>query len=270
MIRIYSLTGFVLALAICASAGCARQKQGWEVNDMNRPIPKRITPGDFSTQDHVGAAPSDALVLFDGHDLSHWKAEQGEAKWFVKDGILEINPKSGSILSNESFGDCQLHVEWQTPPDVKGQGQGRGNSGVYVMGRFEVQVLDTYDNRTYADGMAGAIYGQYPPIVNPARPAGQWQIYDIIFRRPRVDSQGKVLKPARMTVLFNGIVVQDDMKLLGPTEPHVLANYPRGFSTSAPVLLQDHGSVVRYRNIWVRNLPEEKEAPPTRPSTETK
>ena len=268
MLRIH-IIGLLLSLTLSA---CARhaphiQTPSWEVNDLARPQPPRITPGEFSTQDRPGTPPSDAVVLFDGHDLSHWRGEKGEPQWLVNAGVLEIKPHSGSIATKESFGDCQLHIEWQTPPEVKGAGQARGNSGVFLMSLFEVQVLDTHENRTYADGMAGSIYGQYPPIVNAAGPAGQWQVYDILFRRPRVNANGTIATPAIMTVLFNGVVVQDHMKLIGPTNHHILATWQPPIPTTGPLMLQDHGAVVRYRNIWIRNLPEEKEVAPIRASS---
>ncbi len=247
-----------------AMSSAHSQAEGWEVNDMNRPVPPLVTPGEFSTQAHVGTAPSDAIVLFDGKDLSKWKSDKGAAEWIVHDGIMEIKPHSGSISTKDEFGDCQLHIEWQTPPDVKGEGQLRGNSGVFLQGLYEAQVLDTRTNRTYADGMAGSLYGQYPPIVNAARPAGEWQVYDIVFRPARVDDKGHVTKPARMTVFLNNILVQDDMELIGPSSHHVLVSYPNVMPAKGPITLQDHGDKVFYRNIWLRPIPAEKEKPPVR------
>jgi len=236
------------------------RQDGWEVNDMKRPVPATVTPGE-----QVGMPPSDANVLFDGKDLSKWESEKGDAApWTVDNGILEIKPHTGYIHTKQEFGDCQLHVEWQTPPDVKGDGQARGNSGVFLMGLYEIQVLDTLKNRTYADGMAGSIYGQYPPLANAARPAGQWQTYDIVFRHPRLDPAGAVKEPAVLTVFFNGVLVQDHMPVLGPTQHHALTTYPATNIAKGPLALQDHGDIVHYRNIWIREIPEEKPVAPVR------
>jgi hypothetical protein len=193
-------------------------------------------------------------VLFDGKDVSGWCSLDGSpAKWIAKDGALECVKDSGYIRTLQNFGDCQLHVEWAAPEPPQGESQGRGNSGVFLMGLYEVQVLDSYQNTTYADGGAGAAYGQYPPLVNPARPPGQWQTYDIIFTRPRFDDQGKLLSPARLTVLFNGVLVQNHVALTGPTgwmkrEPY------QPHADKLPLSLQDHGNPVRFRNLWVRDL----------------
>src|SRR2546422_8377919 len=171
--------------------------------------PKIINPG---------PPPSDAIILFDGEDLSQWKCDKdgGPAKWVVKDGVATVNG-TGGISTTRGFGDCQLHLEWASPAEVKGQGQGRGNSGVYLQGRYEVQVLDSYDNKTYYHGQAGAIYKQHAPLVNACRPPGEWQTYDIIYHAPRFDSEDKLLKPATITVLQNGVLVQDNVEIKGPT-----------------------------------------------------
>src|ERR1044071_5608519 len=167
-----------------------------------------------------GPPPSDAIVLCAGKDLSQWQIERngGPAKWDVQDGVATVN-STGSISTRQGFGDCQLHVEWASPAVVKGQGQGRGNSGVYLQGRYEVQVLDSYNNKTYFHGQAGSIYKQYAPLVNACRPPGEWQTYDIIYHAPRFDSAGKVLKPATITVLQNGVLIQDNVEIMGPTGP---------------------------------------------------
>ena len=208
------------------------------------PEPKVIDPG------QMGGPPSDAVVLFDGKSLSKWT--NGD-KWKVVDGVAI--PSETDIRTKDEFGDCQLHVEWATPAEVTGDGQGRGNSGVYLMGRYELQVLDSYNNKTYFDGQAGSIYKQHPPLVNVCRKPGEWQSYDVIFTAPRFDDSGKLLKPAYITVLQNGVLVQNHFELLGGTfyerppayEPHP----PRG-----PIQLQFHGNPVRYRNIWIREIPE--------------
>ncbi len=223
----------------------------YRVHDGTRPQPPVVTPGTASTQEAPGRPPSDAIVLFDGKDLSQWVGRKGPAAWTVKDGTMEVN-KTGGIKTKESFGDCQLHVEWASPTPPKGSDQGRGNSGVFLMGRYEVQVLDGYDNVTYADGGAGGVYGQWPPLVNACRKPGTWQSYDIIFRAPRF-ADGKLVEPAYITVLHNGVVVQDHAEILGATAWKRVAKYtPHG--EQAPISLQAHGAAVRYRNIWIRRL----------------
>ena len=220
---------------------------------MDRPQPRVVDPGPFTTS---ARPPSDAIILFDGTSLKNWRsadAADAPAKWQVAAGYMEVAPGTGSIATKEGFGDVQLHVEWAAPTPPKGEGKERGNSGVFLMGKYEVQVLDSYRNKTYPDGQAGAIYGQYPPLVNASRPPGQWQTYDIVFHRPRFDSQGKVERPARMTVFYNGVLVQDDMALVGPTSHGERAPYA-AHPDKLPLSLQDHGNRVRYRNIWVREL----------------
>lgn len=226
----------------------------WKIHDTDRPLPPVVTPGTPSTQENPGRAPSDAVILFDGKDLAHWlDKDGGPAKWRVENGYMEVLPKSGYIHTKQSFGDCQLHVEFAEPLPAKGESQDRGNSGVFLMGEYEVQVLDSYENKTYADGQAAAIYGQYPPLVNSSRPPGQWQSYDIIFHGPRFDAGGKLLRPARFTVFHNGVLVQDNVVPTGPTEHGERPPYKAG-PEKAPLALQDHGDLVRYRNIWIREL----------------
>ncbi|MCI0488376.1 MAG: DUF1080 domain-containing protein [Blastocatellia bacterium] len=213
--------------------------------------PSIVTPGRTDS-----ASPSDAIVLFDGKDLSKWRSAReggGEAKWQVREGYMQVQPGTGDIATREEFGDCQLHIEWATPAEVKGEGQGRGNSGVFLMERYEVQVLDSYNNKTYYHGQAGAVYKQYAPIVNASRGPGEWQSYDIIFKAPRFDEQGKVIERARMTVLHNGVLIQNNVEIYGNTwhdEPALyIAHGPK-----ASIKLQDHGDLLRYRNIWIRPL----------------
>jgi len=191
----------------------------WLEHDRNRPQPEVITPATPSTPEQPGRAPSDATVLFDGKDISQWASMDGSpTRWIMKDGYMECVRGSGYARTVQDFGDCQLHVEWATPIPPHGEGQGRGNSGVFFgMDRYEVQVLDSYDNKTYADGGAAAAYGQYPPLVNACLPPGQWQTYDIIWTAPRFDSSGKLLSPARLTVFQNGVLVQNNVELTGPT-----------------------------------------------------
>jgi hypothetical protein len=224
-------------------------RQRWKVHDIARPQPPVVTPG---TENRL--PPSDAIVLFDGRDLSGWvNLKTGEpAAWKVENGYLEVAPKTGDIRTKAEFGDCQLHVEFATPSEVIGSSQGRGNSGVFLMGRYEIQVLDGYDNRTYADGITGAIYGQYPPLVNASRRPGEWQSYDVIWIAPRFDGT-RLVSPAYETILHNGVVVQYHRELVGPTSHKITRPYePHG--PVGPLHLQDHSNPVRYRNIWYRPL----------------
>ncbi len=225
--------------------------QKWRVHDSKRPQPRAITPGTFSTQNAPGKPPSDAVVLFDGRDLSKWRSvKHGPAPWKLGKGYVEVVPESGDILTREEFGDCQLHVEWRTPAPPKGEGQDRGNSGVFLMGLYEIQVVNSYQNRTYADGHAAAIYGQYPPLVNASRKPGEWQVYDIIFTAPRF-KDGKLQTPAYVTVMHNGVLVHNHTAIMGPTEHRKLPTYV-AHGPRAPLRLQDHKNPVRFRNIWIR------------------
>lgn len=223
----------------------------WRVHDAERPQPKVVEPGSASTQAEPGKPPSDAVVLFDGKDLGAWKGRGGDAKWKVENGAMVVNG-TGDIETKEQFGDCQLHIEWSTPAEVKGHSQERGNSGVFLMGRYEVQVLDSFDNVTYADGQAAALYGQTPPLVNACRKPGEWQTYDIVFEVPRFEGE-RLVKAGRVTVFHNGVLVQHAQELLGDTAHRAVAAYhphpPQG-----PIRLQDHGNPVRYRNIWLRRI----------------
>lgn len=227
----------------------------WRVHDRARPQPAVVTPGTFSTQEEAGKAPSDAIVLFDGKSLDAWKSDKGggEAKWKVENGYVEVVAKSGGISTKETFGDCQLHVEWMSPEPPSGKDQNRGNSGIFLMGRYELQVLDSFQSETYADGMAGAMYGQYPPQVNAALPPGKWQVYDVIFHAPEFETSGQVRKPARMTVFLNGVLVQNNVELMGQTSHLKLAGY-KAHAETLPISLQDHAHPVRFRNIWVRPI----------------
>ncbi len=226
----------------------------WHVHDGDRPQPPVVTPGACSTERVPGQAPSDAVVLFDGKDLAHWRNKRGEAAgWEVKDGAIVIKPGKGAIQSQEEFGDCQIHLEFASPVPPRGRDQDRGNSGILILGRYEVQILDSYGNLTYPDGQAAAIYGQYPPLVNASRPPGQWQSFDIIFNAPRFKPDGTLESPAFETVLHNGVVVHNHTAVLGPMVYRALAKYkPHG--PKGPIVLQDHGHPVRFRNIWVREI----------------
>jgi len=211
--------------------------------------PRVVTPGRTSAD-----PPSDAVVLFDGKSLANWRSSDGgPAKWQIRDGYMEVAAGTGDIQTADPFGDCQLHIEWATPSIVKGEGQERGNSGVFLMGHYEVQVLDSYDNKTYFHGQAGSVYKQYAPLVNASRPPGQWQSYDIIFRAPRFDEQGKAIERARVTVLHNGALIQNNVEIFGNTYNDRPAVYT-AHAALEPLRLQDHGNPVRYRNIWIRRL----------------
>jgi len=243
-----------IAFLLIAAPTYSQVDTKWKIHDPNRPLPPVVTPGTSSTQESPGKPPSDAVILFDGKDLSRWAHKNGSAaKWKVENGYAEVVPKTGYIYTRDSFGDCQLHVEFSEPVPAKDEGQDRGNSGVFLMGTYEIQVLDSYDNKTYADGQAAAVYGQFPPLVNSSRPPGQWQSYDIAFHGPRFEKSGKLLRPARVTVFHNGLLVQDNVELSGPTEHGERPPYKPG-PEKAPLALQDHGDLVHYRNIWIREL----------------
>jgi len=243
-----------MLLLVAAVPAWSQVDTKWKIHDRSRPLPPVIDPGTASTQDASGRAPSDAVVLFDGKDLSKWAHKDGSAaKWKVANGYAEVVPKTGYIYTRQVFGDCQLHVEFAEPLPPTDEDQGRGNSGVFLMGLYEIQVLDSYQNKTYADGQAAAVYGQYPPLVNAARPPGQWQSYDIVFHGPRFDAAGKLQRPARVTVFHNGVLVQDNVTPTGPTEHEARPPY-KPTPEKLPLALQDHGDPVRYRNIWIREL----------------
>ncbi len=226
--------------------------QKWRVHDDARPRPEVVTPGE--TFSHLAPAPSDAIVLFDGSDLSRWQlsGKDEPAPWKVEAGHMECVPKSGAIRTRDEFGDFQLHLEFATPEVVVGNSQGRGNSGVIIYGRYEVQVLDSFENPTYADGQAGSIYGQYPPLRNASKAPGRWQTYDIIFEAPRWEGDQQV-KPGYLTVIHNGVLLHHRQEILGAVAHRNVPKYtphePKGF-----ISLQDHGNPIRYRNIWIRPL----------------
>ncbi|MFC2089494.1 DUF1080 domain-containing protein [Bacteroidota bacterium] len=213
------------------------------------PVPVVVTPGD-GTQ-----PPSDAIVLLGmSDDLSMWEAEDGEkVKWNYKEGVLTVKKGTGIIRTRNYFGDCQLHVEWRTPAEVVGESQGRGNSGVFLMERYEVQVLDSYNNRTYSNGQAASIYKQHIPLVNVCRPPGEWQTYDIIWEAPSFNEDGSVKEPAYITVIQNGVLVQNHVEIKGTTDYIGIQTY-KPHPQRLPISLQDHGNPVSYRNIWIREL----------------
>lgn len=231
----------------------------WAIHDDNRPQPPRVEPGTFSTQEQPGRPPSDAIVLFDGTEasLAKWMADKSPAeptKWVVKDGAFQCVPGAGYVRTREEMGDMQLHIEWSAPTKVEGSSQGRGNSGIFPMGLVEVQVLDNYNNPTYADGFAGSVYGVNPPLANPLNAPGTWQVCDIVFRRPLFEGD-KEIDPGSLTVFINGVLVQQDTPLEGGGG-HRGRTKARPFPEKGPLKLQDHGNPVRYRNIWYRPLPK--------------
>lgn len=228
----------------------------WSVHDGRRPVPIVVQPGA-----QPGQPPADAIVLFDGRNLDQWLTigkggETSPAKWLVKDGYVEVVPKTGSIRTKQDFSDCQLHIEWATPEVVVGDSQGRGNSGViFLGGRYEVQVLDSYNNRSYADGQAASVYTQNPPLVNVCRPPGVWQTYDIVFHPSRFDDKGKLVEAGTVTVFHNGVLVQDNWTYEGPTGHKNRPSFKESHPDKGPLTLQDHNNPMRFRNIWIRPIP---------------
>ena len=226
----------------------------WHVHDPARPQPPVVTPGKQFSQ--TANAPSDAVVLFDGKDFSKWQSGQGgEVKWKIQDDYMEVVPRTGIIRTKDEFGDFQLHIEWATPEKVNPneKGQGRGNNGVNIYGQYEIQVLDSFKNETYADGGAGSMYGQYPPMVNASRGPGEWQTYDIIFEGPRWEGD-KNTRKASVTVLHNGVMIHNKTEFFGRTGHRNFGNYDRPGRTKGPIELYEHGNPVRFRNIWVREV----------------
>ncbi len=225
----------------------------WRVHDGERPQPRIVSPGTESSPDVPGAAPSDAIMLFDGRSLDGWsKKAGGEAEWKLEGGYMEVAPGTGNICTDTKLGDCQMHLEWMEPEVIKGDGQGRGNSGVFMMELYEIQVLDGYENPTYADGTCGGLYGQCPPLVNPSRKPGEWQSYEVVWTAPRFDGD-RLVSPAYVTVLQNGVLIHHHKELIGPTRHKITTCY-QPHPPEAPLMLQDHGDLVRYRNIWYRPL----------------
>ncbi len=242
----------IIALACGAALGLAGQPD----KNSEPAEPRIVTPGAAPC---MFAPPSDAIILFDGTNLDEWTVapdkdpSRGPAKWKPegkRGGAMTIEPHSGSIVTKRTFGDAQIHVEFATPEKVEGDGQERGNSGVYLQGRYEVQVLDSFNNKTYFDGQCGAVYKQHAPLVNASRAPGQWQTYDIIFHAARFDPKGQKVSPARVTVLHNGVLIQDEATITGTTGGSLSPEGPG----EGPLYLQDHGNPGRYRNIWMRPL----------------
>ena len=247
MTRTTRLAAICVTAAVGAAAVAEEYKSGIKWED-----PPAVTPAA-----EPGQPPSDAVVLFDGKDLSAWHGAEG---WEVKDGVAI--PKKGGITTKQPFGDIQLHVEWATPEKVEGSGQGRGNSGVYLMGKYEVQVLDSFENPTYVDGSAGSLYKQWPPLVNASRKPGEWQTYDIAFTAPRFDENKALVRPGYVTVFQNGVLVQNHSELTGGTSWDSPPKY-EAHPEKLPIQLQFHGNPVRFRNIWLRELKDRKPEYPT-------
>ena len=239
--RLMKITSKPVLLAVLCAFHSALVSQPAHAADKEPPV---VDPGP------IGGPPSDAIVLFNGHDLSQWKSVSGgEPKRKAQNGVVEVNG-TGNIVTKEEFGDIQVHIEWASPTEIKGEGQGRGNSGVYLQGRYEIQVLDSFQNKTYANGQAAALYGIAAPLVNVCRKPGEWQTYDIIFHPPKKSSDGKN-EAGSVTVLHNGVLVQDHVVVSGQS---TTAAAFQDVVAKGPLMLQDHGNPVRYRNIWIRRL----------------
>jgi hypothetical protein len=248
MIVILVLVGGMMLMPPIQLAQQQQPQGDPKLTEVWKPVPPVITPG-------LGSAPpSDAIVLFGGKELSEWQQEKGgPAKWSVAEDAFTVVKGTGNIQTKRGFGDCQLHIEWRTPAKVESEGQGRGNSGIFLQGRYEVQVLDSYNNTTYSNGQAASIYKQYIPLVNASRKPGEWQSYDIFFRAPRFAENGKVTTPGYITVVHNGVLVQDHVELKGNTV-YIGAPAYEKHGPKEPIVLQDHGNPVSYRNIWIREL----------------
>src|SRR5688572_4041609 len=269
-------THWILSLGIGIAAAASAAELGykdtpiipgtkWHVHDSDRPQPRIVAPG--KTFSLLAPPPADAVVLFDGKDFSKWQGKDGEVKWKIEDNYMETT-STGVIRTKDEFGDFQMHLEFATPAKVEGSGQGRGNNGVNIFGRYEIQILDSYQNQTYPDGQASAIYGQSPPLVNASKPPGEWQSYDIIFESPRWDGD-KLVKKAYVTVLHNGLVVHHRRELLGRTGHRIMPNYDKPHPPKGFIELYEHGNPVRFRNIWIRPLGEYDQTKPATLSSAT-
>ena len=235
-------------LAILFSLGILAQEWQPELTEVWEPVPPVVTPGNGA------APPSDAIILFDGTDMDQWEKPGGEpVGWKLADGAMSVVKETGSIQTKQSFGDMQLHLEWRAPAEIEGEGQERGNSGVYIQGRYEVQVLDCYENITYPNGQTGSIYKQHIPLANACRPPGEWQTYNIIFMAPRFKEDSSLFTPATVTVLHNGVLILNHAVIKGTSQYIGLPAY-KAHPLKQPLMLQDHGNPVSFRNIWVREL----------------
>lgn len=250
---------YFLSLLLVGQIAFAQERMKPEETEVWEPEPQVIQPGIFT------APPSDAIVLFDGTDLLKWRSERNKeaATWTINpDKSMTVKPRSGGIETRDEHGSIQLHIEWKSPTEIKGEGQGRGNSGILFQRRYEVQVLDSYQNRTYSNGQAGSIYKQSIPLVNAMRPTGEWQVYDIVFNAPQYNEAGEEIKAGNFTVFHNGVLIQNSVEIQGTTEyigkpkkgRDIMPGYGQGQETHRSLLLQDHGDLVSYRNIWMRKL----------------
>ncbi len=244
---VLGLSALAATAVFLLAAAPQQEKKEWGVHDKERPQPAMVEGAGH------GSAPSDAIVLFDGKSLDRWTGNNNTASWEVKDGYFQVKPGSGNIRTRDGFGSCQFHIEWMVPETCKCNGQQGCNSGLFFMDRYELQILGSNPNKTYVDGMAGAMYGQYPPLVNPCRPNGQWNTYDVIFHAPKFNDDGSVAKPGTMTVIFNGVLVQDHSEIWGATAHAARAKYSK-HEAKLPIGLQDHGDALCFRNVWLRPL----------------
>ncbi len=248
-VKLKSAGALVFAALFISNLLTAQQRPTIDpvLTEVWEPVPAKITPGENN------APPSDAIILFDGKDLNEWTNSQGGLpEWTVADGAMTVKPRTGGIKTKQKFGDFQLHIEWRAPTEIKGEGQGRGNSGIFMMERYELQVLDSYESKTYPNGQAGSMYKQGIPLVNACKAPGEWQTYDVIFMAPVFTEKGTLKTPARITVLHNGVLIQNNFELRGPTEYNRIPMYEAHGKGS--LTLQDHGDLVSFRNIWVREL----------------
>jgi hypothetical protein len=237
----------ILMMLIVTAGLTAQQMKPEETEDWSRQPPV-VRPG------NPGEPPSDAIILYRGpRDAVNWVHENLESIKWIADSALTVSPRTGGIKTVRSFGDCQLHIEWRSPAEVKGTGQGRGNSGVFLMGKYELQVLDSYNNETYYNGQAGSLYKQHIPLVNASKKPGEWQSFDVIFTAPRFNPEGQVVSPAYITVFHNGVLIQNHARLRGPTEYIGIPQY-KAHADKLPLSLQDHSNPVSFRNIWIREL----------------
>ena len=241
--KYFFFLSFTIISIYCEAQKDPKTTEVWE------PEPKVVKAGS-----NPGDAPSDAIILFDGKNASVWQHRNGDSvKWTIANNIMIVKGGSGNIETRQKFGDCQLHIEWRTPSEVKGEGQERGNSGIFMMGRYELQILDSYKNRTYSNGQAGSIFKQYPPSVNASKGPGEWQSFDIIFKAPRFNDSGAVQEPAKMTVFHNGVLIQNNVTLWGGTKYIGLPTYEK-HSARESIVLQDRMNPTAFRNIWIREL----------------
>lgn len=251
MIKILTGPALICSIFLFSNAANAQYDElPPEATEFYKPVPPVVSPGESAN-----TPTSDAIVLFDGSGLSAWESEKdgSDADWTVENGILTVNPGSGGIRTKQDFGDVQIHLEWSAPTEIKGEGQGRGNSGLYIMNKYELQILDSYENETYTNGQAASVYKQSPPLANATKPPGEWNTYDVIFTAPRFNEDGMLLSPAKITAFHNGILVQNNFELRGPTVYTGIPNYT-AHEEKLPIHLQDHGDLVNFRNIWVREL----------------